>query len=243
MNKFAVFDIDGTLFRSSLYIELASELAADGLLDSDLIADIATKRKTWSSRQSDSAYEEFDSAVAMGIDGLLPTIPVAQYELAVARTISNNADKIYSYTRKLITTLKSKGYKIIAVSGSPKELVEQFVAHYDFDIWVGQHWIQENGAFTGEMVKTHTNKDVIVKKLIEDYNLTLEGSYAVGDTEGDIGILSMVDHPIAFNPTYGLIKEAEMHGWPLVIERKNICYTLHSELPGGAYALVDYNRV
>lgn len=243
MKKFAVFDIDGTLFRSSLYIELASELIDTGYIGADLAADIALKRQSWHGRESNTAYQEFDLVISDGIDQLLTSIPVSVYEQAVERTIKKNSDKIYSYTRGLIAQLRSEGYMIIAVSGSPKELVEQFVAHYEFDIWVGQHWVQRNGSFTGEIIKTHTGKDKILKKLIEEHDLTLEGSYGIGDTQGDIGILSMVDNAVAFNPTYELIEAAQANGWTIVVERKNICYTLKPNNTGSDYVLNQFTKV
>jgi HAD superfamily hydrolase (TIGR01490 family) len=243
MNKFAVFDIDGTLFRSSLYVELAFELAEEGHLPPDLVDTIALKRKSWKMRESNTAYQEFDLAVVLGVDQLLTTLPVDAYETAVARTIQKHSDMVYSYTRGLISTLKSQGYTLIAVSGSPKELVEQFASRYGFDLWVGQHWARKGNMFTGEIVKTHTDKDKIVRRLVEEHGLTIDGSYAIGDSEGDIGILSIVDNPIAFNPTRELIEAAQTNGWPIVIERKNICYTLKQDAPGAAFTLREFSQV
>jgi hypothetical protein len=45
--------------------------------------------------------------VACDIDRLLTTIPAAQHETAVARTVRSNRDKAYSYAKYLITTLRS----------------------------------------------------------------------------------------------------------------------------------------
>jgi hypothetical protein len=58
---------------------------------------------------------------------------------------------------------------------------------------------------------------------------------AVGDTLSDIGTLSMVERPIAFNPDQQLLAHAFDNNWSVVVERKNVVYGLSPE--GGRYAL------
>lgn len=120
----------------------------------------------------------------------------------------------------------------VAISGSQQELVEPFAKRYGFDMWVGQQWERDGEFFTGSMKKTHTGKDKILKRIVEEHNLTMKDSYAVGDSNGDSGMLSIVDNAVAFNPTYELYEKAVAHGWKIVIERKNISY----ELTGDANA-------
>lgn len=73
---------------------------------------------------------------------------------------------------------------------------------------------------------SHTNKDLILKKLIEEHDLALGGSVAVGDSNGDVGMLHLVEKPIAFNPTAELYDHAAKHKWTIVLERKNMMYEL-----------------
>jgi len=49
---------------------------------------------------------------------------------------------------------------------------------------------------------------------------------AVGDTEGDIGLLESVTQPICFNPNQALYTHAKRQGWKVVIERKDVIYHL-----------------
>lgn len=242
--KLAVFDIDGTLFRSSLYTELVYEMIAAGIIkDPSFIEDIRAKKEAWVERRDSQAYPTYDQSVAAGVDTMLTSISVSDYENSVHRTIANNTSKVYSYTRNLIRTLKSQGYTIIAISGSPHELVEQFVVRYGFDIWVGQHWFRDGDKFTGEIIKTHTDKELIIKKIAEEYGLAFEDSYAIGDTAGDIGLLSIVDNPIAFNPTDELLEAAIENGWKVVVERKNIAYHLESGARSGQHRLSKYETI
>ncbi|MFP4022372.1 MAG: hypothetical protein ACLFTS_00805, partial [Candidatus Paceibacterota bacterium] len=49
-------------------------------------------------------------------------------------------------------------------------------------------------------------------------------SVGVGDTEGDISFLEMVDHPLCFNPNKNLYRHALISDWNVVVERKDVIY-------------------
>lgn len=236
--KFAVFDIDGTLFRSGLYREVAYEMMKMGLLPNEVLEETTIKNREWRHRIHGNAFEEFDMLVVDRIHSNLPNIKIADYEKAAQTVIEKSAENVYVYTRNLIKDLKEQGYFLLAVSGSQTELVEPFAQKYGFDDWVGQSWERGDEYFTGNVTKTHTNKDSIVAGLMGVHDLTLEGSIAVGDSNGDTGMLKMVDHPIAFNPTQELYEQAQEHGWMIVIERKNMIYTLLRSETTHAYELV-----
>lgn len=237
--KFAAFDIDGTLFRSGLYREVAYELMKMGALDESILSETTEKNREWRGRTHGNAFEEFEMLLVTRVDESLPKIHVADYEIAVKRVIEKKADNVYVYTRDLLKKLKKQGYFLIAISGSQVELVEQFAAKYGFDTWVGQQWERGEEYFTGNITKTHTGKDKILEGLMEKFNLTTEDSYAVGDSNGDTGMLAFVDHPIAFNPTHELFDVAREHGWDIVIERKNLHYTLTQKEKNGPYILAN----
>lgn len=234
--KFAAFDIDGTLFRSGLYREVAYELMKMGALPQDILEETTAKNREWRHRTHGNAFEEFDMLLVNRVDSALTQLRIEDYEEAAQMVLEKRADNVYVYTRDLIKQLKHEGYFLIAISGSQIELVEPFASKYGFDEWIGQKWERGDEFFTGNSIKTHTNKDSIVKDIVKRNNLTFEGSYAVGDSNGDVGMLEIVDNPIAFNPTAELYQKAVEHGWTVAIERKNMMYTL--EKIADAYQLV-----
>lgn len=239
--KFAAFDIDGTLFRSGLYREVAYELMKMGVLPSNVLDETTAKNREWRHRTHGNAFEEFDLTVVHLLDNYLPKLKVSDYDIAAERVLEKRADNVYVYTRDLICSLKEQGYFLIAISGSQVELVEPFAQKYGFDAWVGQHWERGDEYFTGNITKTYTKKDLILNSMIETHNLTLEDSYAVGDSNGDVGMLGMVDHPIAFNPTFELYEKAVEHQWTIALERKNVMYTLEPN-EDGVYTLKTAQR-
>ncbi len=237
--KFAAFDIDGTLFRSGLYREVAFELVRMGAIPESILKNIADKETAWKKRAHGSAFGEFDEAVVNAFDKELPRLKTAYFDLAAERVIKAHKDNVYVYTRELTKELKAKGYFLIAISGSQYEVVGPFAEHYGFDTWIGQKFERGEEYFTGHIRKTHEGKGKYLKSLIEKHNLNLEDSIAVGDSGGDIEMLKMVEYPIAFNPESTLYSVAQSHGWRIVIERKNMIYEL--EKGKYAYALSEAN--
>lgn len=240
--KFAAFDIDGTLFRSGLYREVFYELYKMGVIPSDLGEETTLKHREWRHRVHGNAFEEFERIMVGGLDSYLPKLRITDYDTAVQRVLEKKAENVYVYTRDLIKKLKADGYFILAISGSQQELVEPFAKQYDFDAWVGQQWERGEEYFTGNVVKTHTGKEKIIERLVEEYDLTFEDSYAVGDSNGDSGMLNIVDNPVAFNPTYELLEKALAHDWKIVIERKNTSYELIKDPQSGHRILEKANQ-
>ena len=133
-------------------------------------------------------------------------------------------DHTYVYTRSAVAKLKKQGYFLLAVSLSPKTIVDPFAKYFGFDKSYGIFYtIGPNEQFDGKIQDADLirNKSAIVKRAIEKENLTLVDSYGFGDTEGDVSMLEMVDNPIAFNPNVKLFKVADRSGWRIAIERKD----------------------
>jgi phosphoserine phosphatase len=65
-----------------------------------------------------------------------------------------------------------------------------------------------------------------LEAFLVETGMKLEGSVGVGDTLSDVGFLEMVEIPIAFNPNRALFEAALERRWPLVVERKDVIYSL-----------------
>jgi HAD superfamily phosphoserine phosphatase-like hydrolase len=200
-----------------------------GVLPNDLTEQTTDKHREWRHRIHGNAFEEFEAIMIAGLDAHITHLKIEDYEEAVRRDIEKKAENVYIYTRDLLKKLQDEGYYTIAISGSQQELVEPFAKRYGFDTWVGQQWERGSKFFTGRVIKTHTGKDKIIAGLIATHNLTLTDSYAVGDSNGDSGMLEIVDNPIVFNPTHELLEKALKNHWKIVLERKNISYELESK--------------
>ena len=123
---------------------------------------------------------------------------------------------------------------MIAVSGSPFELVQAMAKKHNFDDCRGTIYVTDQyGRYTGEVVPMwdHVSKKKALLELCELYDIDLEDSYAYGDTTGDFTMFELVGHPFAINPTRELlkkIKESEevSKKITIIVERKNVIYTI-----------------
>ncbi len=228
MKKVAFFDIDGTLFRWQLYHELVFELKNMGKFSEDeanqldqALVDWQAKRKTWLDYEI-IAVDIFEK----NITNISPDELKAASKLVVERS----GHKIYNYTLNLLRQLQKQDYFTVAISGSGQELVEVFAEIYGFDHYVGRTFETIDGEFSGNTTR-HTlgRKGKIAREVIQAENLSLDDSFAVGDSGSDIEMLELVKNPIAFNPSTELLEAARQNGWRVVIERKNIAYTLESQ--------------
>lgn len=224
----AFFDIDGTLFRSSLLIELVEELVREGVFPSDAAQGYAQALARWQAREG--SYEHYIAAI---IDTFLAHIKGVHYGALAdigRRLVAVKSKRVYTFTRDYIQELKADGYMVIAISQSPKTVLDEFCRQYGFDKVYGRMYeIGPSDCFTGEVIDEHLieNKATIVKRVFERHpELTAAGSIAVGDTDGDIPLLESVKHPICFNPNRALYEHAKRQGWKVVVERKDVVYHL-----------------
>lgn len=221
----AIFDVDGTLFRWQLYYAIVLDLRKKGFFSDTTAAEIDRTFHAWESRNQ--SFNEFEHVAITALTELLPNLSVEDFTASVQTTISNSSHKTYAYTRKLATELKQQGYFLLAVSGSPQEVAQPFVEQYGFNDCIGWIYEQKNGYFTGKITRnTVHDKAKIVQDYVAANGMSLKGSIAVGDSRGDIAMLKIVDQPIAFNPSEELLDEALASNWKIVIERKNIAYSL-----------------
>jgi len=225
--KVAVFDVDGTLFRSSLLIELVEALVTQNIFPKKSRSIYERDYHRWLNREG--SYEAYIEAVVEAFMRYLKGVDYKDFERVGLEVVEANKNKMYRYTRDLVKKLKLKGYFLLAISQSPKGLLDAFCKRLGFDKVYGRFYeLGPSERFTGEVVDLHliANKGNIVRRAVSKEKLTLKGSYGIGDTEGDIPMLELVEHPICFNPNQTLYRYAKLNGWKIVVERKDMIYEI-----------------
>jgi HAD superfamily hydrolase (TIGR01490 family) len=228
MQPVAFFDIDGTVFRSSLLIELVDKLIEESLFPPEARDSFEPLMLTWRSREG--TYEQYIEAVIKTFLEHIKGVHYGEFADIGRRVVAVQSKHVYRYARDLIHTLKKDGYYIVAISQSPKTILDEFCGQYGFDKVYGRYYeIGPQDRFTGEVLGEHLiqNKANIAKRVFDrNPNLSVEHSVAVGDTEGDIPLLEFVYKPVCFNPNQSLYNYAKRMGWEVVVERKDVIYHL-----------------
>ena len=227
MKKVAIFDVDGTIFRSSLLIELVETLIEEGVFPKQTQEVYEKEFNAWLDRKG--AYEKYIDAVVKAFVKNLKGVSYEEFAHVAETVVSAQKDRVYCYTRDLVKELKQEGYYLLAISQSPKGILDEFCRKLGFDKVYGRFYeLGPEDRFTGEIVDLHliVNKANIVRRMIKKEDLTLKDSIGVGDTEGDIPMLEMVDQPICFNPNMQLYKAAKRNSWKVIVERKDVIYNI-----------------
>lgn len=225
--KVAIFDIDGTIIRSSLFVELTEELVLRGIFPQEAKEEYEAQHKKWVEREGN--YEEYISAMVKSFKKHIKGVFYGDLAETAKEVVKNQQKRTYRYTRDLIADLKKKNYFLLAISHSPKTILDYFCPRMGFDKAYGIFYeIGPEDKFTGIVADEHLilNKANILRRALEKDNLSLKGSIGVGDTESDIAFLELVDNPICFNPNAKLYKHACREKWKVVVERKDVIYEL-----------------
>lgn len=227
MKKVAIFDVDGTIIRSSLLIELVEALIVEGIFPAEMKKGYEKQYRKWVDRKG--SYEDYINAM---VEVFMKNIKGVDYKgfAEVSKKVAEvNQNKVYRYTRDLIKKLKRRGYFLLAISQSPKGTLDPFCKRLGFNKIYGRFYeLGPSDKFTGEVTDLHliANKGNIVKRAVAKENLTLKDSYGIGDTEGDISMLELVEHPVCFNPNAKLYRYAKLNDWKIVVERKDVIYNI-----------------
>lgn len=234
--SFAVFDIDGTIIRWQLYHAIGDGMAKRGIISDDDFSRVRRARMNWKRRSGEDSFYDYELALVEAFDKALIGLETSLFKQVVGAVFDEYKEQVYRYTRDLIEDLKKQDYLLFAVSGSPQMIVGLLAQFYGFDDYAGTTYEVKNSRFTGEKNLTLGRKAEFVKQLAVKHSADFKGSIGVGDSEGDIDMLQLVEQPIAFNPTKNLLKHAQQASWPVVVERKNVVY--HLEKANGGYTLV-----
>ncbi len=227
LRSVAAFDIDGTVFRSSLLLELVERLVEKELFPKEARAEYERERVLWLDRKGD--YQAYVDKVVEIFIRHIKGVPYEAAANAAGEVIEEKKNRVYRYTRDLIRKLKRDGYYLLAISHSPKFIADGFGYEAGFDKVYGFFFASgASGNFTGEVEDEDLirNKAAILQRAVRKEGLTFAGSIGVGDTESDIPLLESVETAIAFNPNKLLFQHAKRRGWKVVVERKDVIYEI-----------------
>lgn len=228
----AFFDIDGTIYREGLITEVFKKLVTYEMIDgSKWYNEVRPAFLNWDKRIGD--YDTYLLKMVDVYTEAVQGITHEQLAYVAKRVIEQKGDRVYTFSRERIKWHKEQGHKVIAISGSPYELVKEMSNKYGMDDFRGTIYQRdEEGHFNGEVIPMWdaVSKRRAILELVDQYNLDLSQCYAYGDTAGDLTMLKMVGNPYAINPTRELISKLQEEKLndkvQVIVERKDVTYRL-----------------
>lgn len=232
-NIAAFFDIDGTIYREGLITEVFKKIIKYELVEEKKwYRDVRPAFLKWDKRQGD--YDDYLLKMVDIYVEAIKGIDRHHIEYIAKKVIEQKGDRVYTFTRERIKWHKEQGHKVIAISGSPIELVREMSNKYNMDDFRGSIYLKdENDTYTGEIIPMwdSVSKENAINELIEKYNIDLEKSFAYGDTSGDYTMFELVGTPYAINPTKELLgkvinNKEILEKINVIVERKDVTYNL-----------------
>lgn len=235
-NIAAFFDIDGTIYREGLITEVFKKMIKYELIDaSKWHSDVRPAFLNWDKRLGD--YDTYLlKMVDVYTEAVKGTTPYHMSYIA-QKVIEQKGDRVYTFSRQRIKNHKENKHKVIAISGSPIELVKEMSNKYDMDDYRGTIYkVNEQGTYSGDIIPMWdaVSKRKSILEMVDKYDIDLAESYAYGDTTGDLTMLKMVGHPFAINPTKELLSkiledEELKQKITIIVERKDVTYRMSLE--------------
>lgn len=225
--RVAIFDIDGTVFRSSLLIKLVDAFIEKGMFPKRAAERYARAYARWVDRKD--SYDNYIHGVIEAFQVYVKGMHYKDFVHVAKEVVQRERNKVYRFTRDLVKDLHKKGYYLLAISHSPKMVIEPFGKYLGFDKVYGMMYESDkSGRLTGKIMHEEIvfDKAKVLLRAVEKEHLTLKNSVGVGDTETDIAFLRLVEKPICFNPNSKLYVYAKRKGWEVVVERKDVVYTI-----------------
>lgn len=230
----AFFDIDGTISREGLISEMFKKMIKYELIDnSKWYNEVEPAFTRWDKRVGD-----YDIYLQKMVDIYTETVKNTNaFHIAyiAKKVIEQKGERVYTYSRERIKWHKEQGHVVIAISGSPIELVSEVSKMYGMDDYRGTvYQVGSNGIYNGEIIPMwdSQSKHKAVLEMAEKHDIDLSQSYAYGDTNGDYSMLQLVGNPFAINPTRELLSHIRNDSqlkekFTVIVERKDVTYQMN----------------
>ena len=163
-----------------------------------------------SEKNSDELFGQYcQTVVAFAMIALEKYTSEEVREIGRRVVVEYRGSQDYVSTLNIINLLKKEGFKLIAISGSPKFLVDAFVKEYDFYMGIGQDYEKDDqGIFRETKIRTFENKHMFVEQVLEKisgnpslFNREDFFVVAAGDTQGDFSMMKYADKAFVINPS------------------------------------------
>jgi HAD superfamily hydrolase (TIGR01490 family) len=126
---------------------------------------------------------------------------------------------IFKDAIEIISDHQQRNRTVVLVSNAPDILIEKLAKYLKIEKFISTQLELSNEVYTGNIfgeIMYGEQKLLAIKKYIHGTDYTLEKSWAYGDHDSDIYLLSSVGYPVAVNPTGNLKNIAIKNNWPIL---------------------------
>jgi len=210
--KIALFDIDRTIYDGYLIFPLAEYFSAKNLVGKDVVGALYQDLHLYRSGEVnyETTVENLNIHWAAGLKGHSPDSVLMLTETFLG---TEGAGNFFPFAQPLMDLLRNT-HDIYFVTGEVQCVGKAVAEYFSAQGSISSEMEVENGVFTGNIGRSLAKKEGkrdAIEHMIDAY--PYESSLAFGDSDGDIELLSKVNHAFCINPTEALEKIAVSRGW------------------------------
>ncbi|MFE7132092.1 HAD family hydrolase [Streptomyces sp. NPDC057638] len=222
----AVLDMDGTLFPGVLGTDLLAHLARTGIADTHHAdAALAALQRYHEGRDP---LTPAASAVYAHYAAALKDRHPADVAGAAGEVWAAARERLFPFTRPLLSLLENAGFTCLLISGSPQEVVRLAAADLGIAHALGTIADTHADRYTGTLstaLGLPGGKSGALRALGVHPTARPNIAFAIGNSISDAEIFHQTAHPVAFEPDAELATLARRHGWATA-HRHNLLETI-----------------
>lgn len=214
MKRLAIFDIDGTLYKSAFGVKFLRAMVEDAVIGVPEFAqdyerwkhaDNATKRQIFQERFRGIYHNQL---VGVHRDAMLQ---------AVQKLLQKESSNVYQDVVAELSTAKSVGYTALALSHSPFIAVSAFSSAYGFEHCIAPDFLFDaKDNYIGSDSSFVYDKAHQVAQFCKDHGIGLDESMGFGDRVEDLPVLEAVSRAVATRPEPALRLIAVERDWEII---------------------------
>ncbi len=221
MQKIAVFDIDGTLFNLHLGVEFLKTMSSLDAIHGISQHTFNKQYNEWLHTSEKTAY--YDETFDAYFDTNLKGVAREDFDRAGQQVADQAFLSAYPEVMSELHAHQQDGRFIVLISKSPEQAVAKIAQSIHANAyWGWQFHFDASERYVNQCTYPNgeSDKAQIIKHFVLQYDLSLDDSYAYGDSNGDISMLQLVSNPTVVNPEPKLLVEAQQGGWRVVFTKK-----------------------
>lgn len=218
----AAFDLDGTLFKTSMLEAVYAQAYASGYISDETRIELEVFRNAWAFEENNEAsYTQYVRRMVHALlDGMSGRTRPELIELV--QHTNDGQLRMRRFVRESIALLQ-RTHHVVIISASLRDItlttLESVYARDDNtidpipnDLIFGSEWeIGPQGLYTGN--GTTIDKARTIQMLFARSDFLLAGSCAFGDTVSDAPMLEAVEHGVMVNPSATLRQRCQSNCW------------------------------
>lgn len=217
MIKAAFFDTDGTIYNDVIGVDFGKFLYDRGILEDDCLTDMKESFRRFEFHEID--FLEHARNLILTWAKYMRGKQKNTVEQSAKLFLDEGKAKINQLLLPIINNHKKEGDLLVAVSGSPIEIVSELGKLLGFNFTIASEFKVRDGIYTGEVVEPillGKGRVDVIKNFAQEHLIDLNSSYAYGDSISDLEMLQIVGVPNVVNPKDDLRSIARKNKWRII---------------------------